>query len=261
MSKNRDFKGVWIPKEIYLDDNLNWTEKILLIEIDSLDNENGCYASNEYFADFLSKSKVYISNCISKLKKDGYIRQESFDGRTRVLKSNLRYITNNNNSDNKAALNSSLRQGKGIVKGGETGSSQDSHSRKEGKNASINTYNNIQTEEEKGRGVDLNIPAKIKQKFEQIFGKELSKELYQKLLKLYSDKKILMKALEVSEMNGDQPSYLLKVLQDWKNKGLTSIVSINTYLENRRSNNGNMNKYREHIKEKSIEEMKENGWK
>jgi hypothetical protein len=39
----RDFKGVWIPKEIWLDERLNALEKIILTEIDSLDaTERGC---------------------------------------------------------------------------------------------------------------------------------------------------------------------------------------------------------------------------
>ena len=48
----RDFKGIWIPKELWILKDLSLLEKVMLIEIDSLDNENGCYASNDYFADF-----------------------------------------------------------------------------------------------------------------------------------------------------------------------------------------------------------------
>ena len=33
----REFLGVWIPREIYLAENLSWTEIILLTEITSLD--------------------------------------------------------------------------------------------------------------------------------------------------------------------------------------------------------------------------------
>ena len=36
MKENRGFKGVWIPREIYLSKELNWTDKILYIEIHSL---------------------------------------------------------------------------------------------------------------------------------------------------------------------------------------------------------------------------------
>lgn len=72
----RAFKGIWIPKEIWLDENLNWVEKILLVEIISLDNEQGCWASNAYFADFFKLSKNRISVLINSLKEKGYITVE-----------------------------------------------------------------------------------------------------------------------------------------------------------------------------------------
>lgn len=75
-SVERAFKGIWIPKEIWLDENLNWVEKILLVEIVSLDNEQGCWASNAYFADFFKLSKNRISVLINSLKEKGYITIE-----------------------------------------------------------------------------------------------------------------------------------------------------------------------------------------
>lgn len=69
----RAFKGVWIPKEVWLDKSLGWSEKLLLVEIDSLDNDEGCWASNEYFAEFFNLSKDRISKLISSLKKKGYV--------------------------------------------------------------------------------------------------------------------------------------------------------------------------------------------
>jgi len=69
MKVKRDFKGVWIPKEIYLMSELNWTQKILLVEIHSLDNGEGCYATNQYFADFLGVTAWTISTSISKLEE------------------------------------------------------------------------------------------------------------------------------------------------------------------------------------------------
>lgn len=69
----RNFKGVWIPKEIWNDKDLNWSEKLLFVEIDSLDNDNGCYANNEYFSKFFNLSKDRISKLISSLKSKGYI--------------------------------------------------------------------------------------------------------------------------------------------------------------------------------------------
>jgi hypothetical protein len=70
---NRDFKGVWIPKDIWLDENLTWMEKLLLVEIDSLDAEKGCFASNDYFAKFFQLSKSRISDLIGQLVNKGYI--------------------------------------------------------------------------------------------------------------------------------------------------------------------------------------------
>lgn len=83
----RDFKWIWIPKEIWLDEKLNYIQKLLLIEIDSLDNENWCFASNAYFAKFFWISETQISKNISYLKSEWYIEQTSFDWRQRVLKS------------------------------------------------------------------------------------------------------------------------------------------------------------------------------
>ena len=73
MDYERAFKGVWIPREIYLADDLSWTEKILLVEIESLDHEIGCFASNEHFASFLGISKGRVSKNIGTLIDKGYV--------------------------------------------------------------------------------------------------------------------------------------------------------------------------------------------
>ena len=248
---NRDFKGIWIPKEIYLNDDLNWTEKILLIEIDSLDNEKGCYASNEYLAKFLSKSKRHIQRSLKTLKENGYIREESFDGRKRVLRSNLRYFI--------SGVTKMSGQTRQKCQGGEHSPNKASHSRKDEKNTSINTFNNIQTEEEEGQ----NFIQKISKKYQQIYSRKLSVELYQKILNYYDNPEIIFKALEVAEINSDKPAYLLKILQDWKNNGLTSISSINTYLEERQAQNSinQANKQQTATKEKSLDELYKEGYR
>lgn len=81
----RDFKGVWIPKEIYLDGRLSALDKIILIEISSLDGDEGCYASNEYLAKFCQCSEAKITKSITLLKKLGYVYVKKFDGRRRFL--------------------------------------------------------------------------------------------------------------------------------------------------------------------------------
>lgn len=86
----RDFKGIWIPKEVWLDERLNTIDKIILLEIDSLDiSESGCYASNKYLADFCQCAESSVSASINKLIKYGYLEVIKFDGRKRYLKSSL----------------------------------------------------------------------------------------------------------------------------------------------------------------------------
>ena len=70
---DRGFKGIWIPKEIWLSKELTIQEKVMLAEIDSLDNGEGCFATNEYFADFMGLSKDRARKIISSLKDKGYI--------------------------------------------------------------------------------------------------------------------------------------------------------------------------------------------
>lgn len=81
----RDFKGVWIPKDIWLNEQLDITEKAIFAEIDSLDNENGCTANNSYFTNFFKVSESTITRAISHLKELGLI-ESSFDGRVRTLR-------------------------------------------------------------------------------------------------------------------------------------------------------------------------------
>ena len=74
---NRDFRGIWIPKEIWLNKDLSTNEKVLLADIASLGGmSNGCFATNQYLADFFGLSKDRISKLISSLKNKGYITVE-----------------------------------------------------------------------------------------------------------------------------------------------------------------------------------------
>lgn len=75
MEQIRDFKGVWIPKNIWLNKQLNFLDKVILIEIDSLNLDNQpCFASNQYFADFCQCSPRHITRVLTKLVKLGYIK-------------------------------------------------------------------------------------------------------------------------------------------------------------------------------------------
>ena len=91
MEVSRDFKGMWIPREIWLDKRLSLVDKALLAEIDSFSTtEEGCFASNKYFAEFFGVCESTITKSIKKLKDYKLIRVVSFDGRKRRLESNVR---------------------------------------------------------------------------------------------------------------------------------------------------------------------------
>lgn len=92
--EERKFNGVWIPREIWLDERLNALDKIILTEIDSLDNgDEHCHAGNDYLAQFCQCSASKVTKTISKLIELGYVQVHSFDGRVRRLRSCLVYCT------------------------------------------------------------------------------------------------------------------------------------------------------------------------
>jgi len=87
----RDFKGVWIPKEIWLSGQLSLMEKVLFVEIHSLDNERGCFASNRHFAEFFGVSERQIRTYISSLREKGFINVTIRNRNERVMRAAGRY--------------------------------------------------------------------------------------------------------------------------------------------------------------------------
>lgn len=83
---DRDFKGVWIPKEVWLSEKLSLMEKALFVEIHSLDNERGCFASNKYFAEFFGVSDRQISTYVSSLREKGFISVTIHDSNQRTIR-------------------------------------------------------------------------------------------------------------------------------------------------------------------------------
>ena len=99
----RDFKGIWIPAEVWLDERLNPLEKVILMEIDSLDcGDKGCYASNEYIAGFCQCSESKVAHAVTRLVELGYVSRKSFDGRQRILQSRLAKFARQNSKVCKA---------------------------------------------------------------------------------------------------------------------------------------------------------------
>ena len=67
-------KGLWIPAEILLNEDLSDKEKIILSMILYLSEERkSCFASNKYIANIVNVTHERVSKIISSLKDKGYV--------------------------------------------------------------------------------------------------------------------------------------------------------------------------------------------
>jgi DNA-binding transcriptional ArsR family regulator len=81
----RQFKGVWIPAEIWLDARLTLVEKALYAEIDSFSGiGKSFHKANETIQLEYGVSRPTVSKAIKKLEALGFI-ESTFDGRMRHL--------------------------------------------------------------------------------------------------------------------------------------------------------------------------------
>jgi DNA-binding transcriptional ArsR family regulator len=81
----RQFKGVWIPAEIWLDARLTLVEKALYAEIDSFaGNGKTFHKTNETIQGEYGISRPTVSKSLKKLESLGFI-EVTFDGRLRHL--------------------------------------------------------------------------------------------------------------------------------------------------------------------------------
>jgi len=85
----RDFKGIWIPKEIWLSTNLSIQEKVFLVEIDSLDNDNHCIATNKHFSNFFGLSMSRCSEVIKSLERKKYIQIDYLRGKNGAIEKRI----------------------------------------------------------------------------------------------------------------------------------------------------------------------------
>ena len=77
IEQQRAFKGIWIPAEIWLNEDLSLQEKALLADIDSFCSRyESCYASNEHFAKFIGVSTRRIKDIIKGLEDKKLIERE-----------------------------------------------------------------------------------------------------------------------------------------------------------------------------------------
>lgn len=194
---NRDFKGIWIPKGIWLDKRLNALDKIILVEIDSLDaTEEGCYASNKYLADFCQCTETKISTSIKKLVELGYIKITSFDGRKRYIKSRLKEIERQTLKNLKADFK---------------------------KIKDNNIYNNI---DNNNNNIKINKKEELYELVESNFGRTLSPLEYEEISK-WEDNEITRYAIKEAVLRRAlSVKYINAIIRDCEAKGIKTIKSI-----------------------------------
>lgn len=193
---NRDFKGIWIPKGIWLDKRLNALDKIILVEIDSLDaTEEGCYASNKYLADFCQCTETKISTSIKKLVELGYIKITSFDGRKRYIKSRLKEIERQTLKNLKADFK---------------------------KIKDNNIYNNI----DNNNNIKINKKEELYELVESNFGRTLSPLEYEEISQ-WEDNEITRYAIKEAVLRRAlSVKYINAIIRDCEAKGINTIKSI-----------------------------------
>jgi DNA-binding MarR family transcriptional regulator len=75
-----------IPGRYLRADDLTYSEKFLMSYIAMTDQKHHCWAKNKTFAKWMGVSEQTIKNMMASLKKKGYIKLISYDGRKRVIK-------------------------------------------------------------------------------------------------------------------------------------------------------------------------------
>ena len=86
----RIVKGIWVPIEIWEDDDLCLNEKALLMDIDSFTSRGReCYISNDWICEHLGVAKRTAQTYLKHLIDRDLVRVVKFDGRVRYLESNL----------------------------------------------------------------------------------------------------------------------------------------------------------------------------
>jgi hypothetical protein len=82
MDEEGGFKGVWMTATLWLNKDLNWTEKALIAEIDCLCKRDGpCRAGIEHLAERMNLSPGAAANMLSDLTRAGHLIQLGSDGR------------------------------------------------------------------------------------------------------------------------------------------------------------------------------------
>lgn len=83
---SRSFEGIWIPADLWFRKDLTLNEKVVYLEVKSLDNDFGCVATNKKLAEVVQLMPSTISGFLKTLESKGMIRidyanYQTFEGR------------------------------------------------------------------------------------------------------------------------------------------------------------------------------------
>lgn len=217
----RAFKGVWIPKEIWLSKELTLQEKVFLAEIDSLDNDNGCFASNKYFAEFFGLTKGRCSQIINSLEEKGFITISYLYGENKSVEKRVIKVVNKLNTPSK------------FSKGGSKNTKDPYLENDKDNNPSINNPTNIKrNEDETDPIINLLIENKI------IHPAGITQTLVDDLNDITNEfgfknpEEMIAEAVKDSVRgNGRTWKFVYNKLNLWRKQGIKTLSELKTYLE------------------------------
>jgi DnaD/phage-associated family protein len=225
--QQRQFKGIWIPKEIWLNKDLTFQEKIILVEIDSYDDgQVGCFATNKHFVNNFGINSSRISQIIQSLQRKNYITiTYDFNGKE-IIK---RYLHINRPpyppKEGMLKINiGMLKNEMGVCqfdKGGYVKKLKDNNTNINNTNNNNNNYNYIYNNSSSSDEI-INF-------IESNFGRTLSYYEFEKincwLNEFNSD--IVKHAIELSILNNKRTfAYIEGILKNWKSCGYKTLDDI-----------------------------------
>lgn len=239
----RAFKGIWIPKEIWLSEDLNIMEKLFLVEIDSLDNDHGCFASNDYFSKFFKLSKNRCSEIIKSLEEKKYIlisykyRPGTKQIEKRILRATSKYL------DVRKTEYIGIRKtdevvGKSIRWSGNT----------EDNNTPLIIHSNNSSSSE--AGFKKNNLLSIEELYKNNIGK-VNQTIKEWLIELSDviDIDLFKEAINRYTFNGGKtPKYFKSIIESWLQNSVTNLDQLRAFeLQNKFSTNSSVSKNNNNI--------------
>ena len=218
--QERTFKGIWIPKEIWLNNELTLQEKVILVEIDSLDNDDGCFASNKYFSEFFGISAGRVSQVINELAKKGFLNIKFEKKNKQIIKRIIKiqsppYPTEVFRKLNRGYLENDDR-GIKYSKGGYLENDEDN-------NILFNNINNNN---------NISSYYKIKESceyFEEQFGRTIAPIEYEKIIMWEETftNDIINYAIDIAVLNNKKSfNYIDGILRNWKTSNYKTLQEI-----------------------------------